>query len=56
MVTGMPRGDLVGWIIDWKDFGQGKPNEFPPWIKETLCTHTGCGIRTHDLPVIQWWL
>ena len=34
MATNWPRGDLVGWRINTKNiFGQGKPLEFLPWMK-----------------------
>ena len=55
MATNWPRGDLVGWRINTKHFRSGKTIGISSLDEKPKPTRACCGIRTHDLPVTQWW-
>ena len=56
MATNWPQGDLVGWEMEMKHFRIGKTIEISFLDEKPYPTYAGCRIRTHDLPVTQWWL
>ena len=56
MATNKPQGDLVGWEMEMKHFQIGKTTEISFLDEKPYPTCAGCGIRTHNLPVTQWWL
>ena len=45
MARNWPRGDLVGWIWIRNIFGQGKPLEFLPWIKNLILLMPAVGLK-----------